>query len=298
MNLHSPRVSIGLPIYNGQRFAAQAIESMLGQTFGDFELVISDNASTDATQDLCLAYAARDRRIRYHRNPENIGANRNFNRVAELARAPYFRWAAHDDLVAPKFLERCVEVLDADPSIVLCHTRTMQVDAEGKPLTEEARRWLMDNAPLNDPPRRLDSVRTARRFYDLLLRTRWCFEIFGVIRREPLLRTGLQGSFYGADKVVLASLSLMGRFHEVPEELFLRRCHSDQSTSIRSAAARAVWSNPKNRKRVVVPQIECLRGYVDAVKSTALFAPERLACTFVLGRYLLQLGKIGLLLNH
>ncbi len=132
----------------------------------------------------------------------------------------------------------------------------------------------------------------------MLMKTRWCFEIFGVVRREPLLRTGLQGSYYGADKVVLAALALMGRFHEVPEELFLRRCHAGQSTSLRSASARAMWSNPKGRRRVVVPQLECLRGYVDAVKHTALFVPERVACTFVLGRYLLQLGKVGLLLSN
>ncbi len=119
-----------------------------------------------------------------------------------------------------------------------------------------------------------------------------------MVRRASLLRTGLQRSYYGADKVVLAALTLMGRFQEVPEELFLRRCHPVQSTSLRSAGARANWSNPKNRHRIVVPQLECLRGYVEAVKNTPLFAPERIACTFVWGRYLLQLAKIGLILTH
>ncbi len=298
MHRHIPRVSVGLPIYNGQRYAAEAIDSILAQTFEDFELVICDNASTDRTAEICLAYAARDHRVQYYRNPENIGANRNFNRVAELVRRPIF---------AGRPTMTCVRRRSSNAASKYWTTIRQSSSATRKPS------WSMATANHSPNPLAAGFWKTfppmirrgililrpqAQCFFDMLMRTRWCFEIFGVSRREPLLRTGLQGSYYGADKVVLAALSLMGRFHEVPEELFLRRCHEGQSTSLRSASARATWSNPKSRRRVVVPQLECLRGYVDAVKHTALFVPERVACTFVLGRYLLQLGKIGLLLSN
>ena len=100
-----PRVSIGLPIYNGENFLGDAVESLLAQTFTDFELVLVDNASTDGTAAMCERFVARDKRVRYHRNPQNIGGAPNFNLAFQLAdRAPYFKWAAHDDRHLPDFL--------------------------------------------------------------------------------------------------------------------------------------------------------------------------------------------------
>jgi glycosyltransferase involved in cell wall biosynthesis len=107
----TPRLAIGLPVHNGERYVSQAIDSLLGQTFTDFTLIVSDNGSTDATEEICRAYARRDARIRYHRSDENRGAAWNFNRVFELADSPYFKWAAYDDLCAPHFVERCIEFL-------------------------------------------------------------------------------------------------------------------------------------------------------------------------------------------
>src|SRR5882762_1549884 len=117
-----PRISIGLPVYNGENFITDALESILGQTYTDFELIISDNASTDRTEALCKSYAARDPRIRYWRNAENLGAARNFNRVFELSSGEYFKWTAHDDVLAPDYLEKCIEASDRDPSVVLVYT--------------------------------------------------------------------------------------------------------------------------------------------------------------------------------
>src|SRR3712207_6191103 len=116
MNTQSPKVSIGLPVYNGEKFIREAIDSILNQTFEDFELIISDNASTDETAAICQTYAAQDRRVRYFRNLENIGAAGNHNRVFEAASGKYFKWAAHDDLCGPNFVAECVNVLDRDPS--------------------------------------------------------------------------------------------------------------------------------------------------------------------------------------
>ncbi len=127
-----PYVSIGLPVYDGERFLAETLDSLLAQTFEDLELIISDNASTDRTQEICKDYLAKDRRIRYYRNDQNLGAARNYNRVFELSTGKYFKWAAHDDLCASALTERCVEVLDSEPSAVMCYARTIIIDEHGK----------------------------------------------------------------------------------------------------------------------------------------------------------------------
>ena len=120
MDASTPRLSIGLPVFNGADYLEEALRSILAQTFTDFELVISDNASTDGTEDICRAYAMKDRRVKYHRNPKNIGATQNWYRVFDLSCGEYFASAAHDDLYAADYMEKCISVLDRDPSIIVC----------------------------------------------------------------------------------------------------------------------------------------------------------------------------------
>ncbi len=115
-----PLLSVGMPVYNGQNYLAFTIEAILSQSFTDFELIISDNGSTDETEAICRAYAAQDARIRYERVEENLGAAYNFNRVFELARGRYFKWAAHDDYFTADYFERCIQVLEQNPAVVLC----------------------------------------------------------------------------------------------------------------------------------------------------------------------------------
>ena len=117
-----PRVSIGMPVHNGQRFIRSAIESLLSQTCGDFELVISDNASTDATEAICREYQARDARVRYSRSERNLGGPANFRRVFHLCSGELHKWATADDYWEPTFVERCVEILDARPDVVLAYS--------------------------------------------------------------------------------------------------------------------------------------------------------------------------------
>lgn len=129
----APKVSVGLPVYNGERYLPKAIESILAQTYGNLELIISDNASTERTQEICRHYAERDARVRYYRRPVNVGAAPNFNRVFALAEASkYFKWAAHDDWIAPKYLEECVKALEEDPDAVLCQSLVGIMDADGQ----------------------------------------------------------------------------------------------------------------------------------------------------------------------
>lgn len=129
-----PLVSIGLPVFNGEAFLEEAIHSVLGQTMGDLELVISDDASTDRTSEICRDWAGTDRRLRVLRNPENIGAARNYNRTFAESRGRYFRWLAHDDRLRPGYLAATVPVLEADPSVVLCNTTVDYIDERGEPI--------------------------------------------------------------------------------------------------------------------------------------------------------------------
>jgi glycosyltransferase involved in cell wall biosynthesis len=132
MENRKPRVSIGIPVYNGEKYLEQALESILAQTFTDFEVIISDNASTDQTQEICQAYQSRDDRIHYFRSERNLGAAPNYNRVFELSTGELFKWAAYDDLISPDFLLKCVEVLDSDPGAVLCYPRVNLINEHGE----------------------------------------------------------------------------------------------------------------------------------------------------------------------
>src|SRR6266852_7405967 len=127
----TPLVSVGLYVYNGERFLEEALDSILNQTFTDFELIISDNASTDRTGEIAEAHAERDDRIRYYRSEKNMGAGWNIRRVYELAAGKYFKQAAADDLLEPDFLRRCVDILESDPDCVVVYARTKEIDEDG-----------------------------------------------------------------------------------------------------------------------------------------------------------------------
>lgn len=281
--LDNPTVSVGLPVCNGADYVTAAIESILDQTYGDFELLIQDNASTDETGDICRGFAAKDRRVRYERNPENVGAIPNFNLVFQRARGRYFKWAAHDDICAPTLLERCVEVLEAKPEVILCAGRASLINDDGSPVTYDADRRCYvtrHGVPVGviDPEPRAHGEAPAARFWDVLVRTMRTFEIFGVIRSEVLRRTGLHGNYYGSDKVLLAELSLLGRFVILPETLLYRRCHVKQS-SVLTLENKSRWIGSQKgdhwltlRLRKVIP------GYIRVVKEAPLSFDQKLLC--------------------
>lgn len=214
-----PLVSIGMPVFNGADYVDAAIESILAQSFTDFELIICDNASTDATAEICRAHAARDARIRYVRNPRNLGAGPNFDMSFHLARGTYFLWAAHDDMRAPAFLARAVAALERNPEAVLCVAGVAEIDAEGAVVRRYA--TGLDDTTLPDP---------ARRFACVIHAHHQCEDFFGLYRRSALLGSGLIGSFTGSDRVVLAEAALRGPWVRLPEHLFLHRDHAARAT--------------------------------------------------------------------
>ena len=272
MSYIHPRVSIGLPVYNGEQYLSAAFESLLAQTFQDFEIIICDNASTDGTEAICRSFASRDRRIRYCCNPHNVGASANFNRTFELASGEYFKWAAHDDLCAPEFLARCVEVLDRDVSAVLAYPKAMIIDA--------------DSCELGPYTRKLhtDSPSPAVRFKELL-KGHKCFEIFGLIRRDALAKTPLIGGYANGDGVLLVRLAFLGRFEEIPEYLFFPRRHSDQSMSMLGNYRRyAAWFNPKLGTKMLFPFWRRHFEYLRSIHMASLSLSQRIRCYRVLAR--------------
>jgi len=220
MSLERPRISIGLPVYNGERYLQRAIDSVLAQTLPDFELIISDNASTDRTAEICRECASRDRRIRYVRHPINVGVTKNFNGVVAHATAPYFKWLSADDLIAPDLLRRCAGVLDRDPSVVLVHSTTRFIGPDGE--------WL----PQEESGLHLVEDRPTDRLRSLWQKLRFCNAQYGVMRVAALRRTPLFRPFIGSDICFLAELSLHGRFVELPETLLFRRLHGDAASSL------------------------------------------------------------------
>ncbi len=211
-SLHgAPVVSIGLPVYNGARFLAQALDSLLAQTYRDFELIISDNASSDATPAICADYAARDGRIRYIRQPVNIGAPRNWSFVVTVARGTYFKWASCNDLCAPEMIERCVSVLVQQPQAVLCYGRTSLVDAE----TGEEELYSGDVA--------IDDELPSDRLASLMSKLRLNNAQSGLIRADALRDTGLDRPYPAGDIPLMIELVLRGSFVLLPNVLLFRR---------------------------------------------------------------------------
>lgn len=284
----SPRVSIGLPVRNGENFLEEAIESILAQTFEDFELLIGDNASTDATEEICQRYAVRDPRIRYVRNPENIGAHPNYNRLFGMSSGEYFKWAAHDDVCHPDFLLKCIEVLDRDPSVVLCYPRTRIIDEEGRTIKSE------------DARPKLASPKPSHRFLEAY-RDITTFPIFGVIRANVLRKTPLLGTYPGSDRVLIAELSLYGRFHEVPETLFFNRDHKRRYIRVHNlfrAHQAAVWHDPAHAEKIIFPVWRQYAEYFHAINRPSLQWSDRILCYLAMVGWLTRWRRLaGLLLD-
>lgn len=283
--MNNSKVSIGMPIYNGEAFLRETLDAILAQTFSDFELIISDNASTDTTEQICQEYATKDRRICYFREGHNIGASANFNRVFQLASSQYFKWSAADDLHAPDFLAKCVEILDRDRSVVLCHSQVQIINEQGQFLHNYN---LQLDTNLPEP---------QKRFHDLLS---WhlCYQIFGLVRSSTLKKTSLLGNYGHADGVLLASIGLQGKFYQIPEPLFFARKHPQQSMSlffpdyltladndfalsankIPDYHAYTVWFDPAKKGKIIFPHWRIFGEYCLCVWRASLSIPEKIRC--------------------
>jgi glycosyltransferase involved in cell wall biosynthesis len=288
-------VTIGVPVYNGERLLPRALDSLLAQTFSNFEIIISDNASTDGTAEIGLDYARRDPRVCFVRQERNLGAALNFNYVFQQSHGRYFKWMAHDDVIDPTYLSVCVDALAADPAAVLCYTGTALINDDGTALYFDlarqafidryAKPWYWSSRPdvetsLPDPVPRFSSV---------VLRNGWCLEVFGLIRSDALRRSSLIGRYYGSDKILLAELATIGHFHADQRALFLRGCQPEQSSYL-TPQQQAAWIRGSN-KGITLDQAWMLLGLIKAGWRRELTLPQRAACTGAVVRQALKAEK-------
>lgn len=234
----TPTITVGMPVYNGARQIASALDSILAQTFEHFELIVADNASTDASVRIVEAYMGRDPRVRLVRHSSNMGSARNWNSLVPLARGRYFKWASSNDLVAPSMLSDCIRALEDDLSLVLCNGRTTLIDEGGR----ELGMYEGDIEVLGrTPSERYGYVRGNIALNNLQS---------GLIRTDVLRRTLLERVYPGGDMVFLAELALYGRFRLLPQVLFYRRIGGDSSTlNMSEKALREFWNPGVEAKR-------------------------------------------------
>ena len=280
----APRLTVGLPVYNGELYLAESMNALLGQTYEDFELVISDNASTDSTSDICREYAKLDSRIRYIRQEQNIGLINNHNFLIRQASGEFFKLAAHDDIYARTLLERLVEALDCHPEVVVAHCWEARVDATGK---------LSHGLGY---PVAVDGPRVAERFRSMLF-DGWDDYVYGVIRTSVLRQTHLYASHHFADRTFNTELNLYGPFYLVPEWLYFRREHAGRASEHPereipyTVRTRSAGLDPKRSSRLRHPLVrlylEYVLGYVKVIKSAPLSVVERQECYYHLARWVL-----------
>ena len=287
MNASTPRLSIGLPVFNGADYLEEALRSILAQTFTDFELVISDNASTDGTEDICRAYAMKDRRVQYHRNPKNIGATQNWYRVFDLSCAEYFASAAHDDLYAADYMEKCISVLDRDPSIIVCYSKTQIIDGQGSRLDDDRISKML--------AAKIDMISSSPsvRLYNVIGVDYLCIQLYGVMRAQALRDTKVFVGYYGCDRNTLAELALIGKIFEIPEYLFFHRIYPE-------ALGAAVYSgrslqelfflDPGTDWNERFAALKVFGNYFRSVAQSPISFSEKIKSTIQLQRILL--GKI------
>jgi glycosyltransferase involved in cell wall biosynthesis len=267
----APTLSIGMPVYNGAKWIQEATESLLNQSFTDFELIFSDNASTDETADICRRFAERDSRVRYHRHNSNIGVFRNYDYVFQLSTAPYFKWASCNDTCLDGFLEKCLAVLRDRPDVVLAYPKAILIVARRG--EEPYRKEYEDN--LN-----LEQERPSDRFRVYLNREKINNVMNGVIRASALRETALNRLLPGSDISMIAELALRGKFVEIPDRLFVRRLTPETTILLmESARSHGYLGGPDNIQRLKLHSYR----FLDALR-----APISLAEKFRVWLHLLR----------
>jgi glycosyltransferase involved in cell wall biosynthesis len=271
-----PRLTIGLPVYNGANYLAESLDALLGQSYENFELIISDNASTDGTSDICRRYERQDSRIRYFRQSHNIGLAPNHNFTVEQAGGELFKWASNDDLYGRDLLKCCVDALDEYPRVVLAHSWTVTIDSTGM-ITK-----------MIEYPLATASLRAPERFRSVLFDSGGD-DTGGVIRTAVLRRTSLLGSHHHADRTITAEMVLHGAFYQVPDWLYFRRDHPERAErACPTMRSRCANMDPRRADRLRNPAVRLYGEYVwaniAAIRRAPLSAGDRRECY----RYLAQ----------
>ena len=212
-------LTIGVPVFNGERYLREALAGIQAQTFADFEVVIADNASTDGTEEIARAVVAEDARFRYVRRERNLGLVGNYNRLFEETTGEYFAWLAADDVVRPDFCGACVALLEEHPEAAAATTEILLIDSAGRVLGPDPE------------PIRADHPDRAVRFAELASFDHYCQFTYGAYRRSMMARTRLMLPFFwSSDRLFLAELALQGTLVRDPRHLYLVRQHAERVT--------------------------------------------------------------------
>jgi glycosyltransferase involved in cell wall biosynthesis len=286
-----PLVSVGIPVFNGAEFIRDSIESILAQTYTAFELIISDNGSTDGTTEICREYAAQDKRIRFYRNECNIGATKNFRKVFELSRGTYFKWQSYDDMCSNNVLMESIRMLEEDSSIVLAYPFTVVIREDGRQvLSHDCWRLLLNQ----DKPWKRFKFRVEHGKGP-------CTAIYGLIRSEALARTRLIDRFAHSDQVLILELALQGKFELATRAVHYYRHHRKQSLKAnRKPRERMLWFDTNFRGNPPDEQLTVIREMFRSVNSSAVAPLDKALCyPFILRPYLRRLlfiatgGRLG-----
>jgi glycosyltransferase involved in cell wall biosynthesis len=284
-----------MAVYNGENYIREAVDSILCQTYSNFELIISDNASTDKTQQICEEYKAKDDRVKYYRNEKNLGAVPNLNRVFKLSSGEYFKWADHDDNLAADFLAKCVAVLDKNQTVGVCFPRAKLIDAHGNLIGDY------------DPLPKTDSQQPHTRFGNLIVYPDGrAIQTMGLIRAKLLQKTHLNGSYPSSDEVLMAHLALLGNFFEVPERLIYYRIHPKQSSKgiLASERARVLFVDTSLKNKTVLIKWPYLKDCLYAIHHAPISSYQRVRCYIHLLQWLMvqknfrSMSKDTLLVIH
>ncbi|MBV8051769.1 MAG: glycosyltransferase family 2 protein [Acidobacteriaceae bacterium] len=268
MNGNKPTVTVGIPVYNGDNYLAETLDSVLTQTFQDFEIVIADNGSTDGTQKICQDYAAKDPRIHHHRSEVNLGVTRNFKRTVGFSSGKYFMFLAHDDKLAPTFLEACVAALDAHPDVVLCYPKAIEIDTQGNALYKKEQ--FLD----------ADSPHPHKRFRQMIRMDHNCETLFGLTRADVLKKTCIHAPLPDGDRIMLAEISLYGKYYRVPDYLFLHREHPVRTLNVYPTRfdRLPLYLEPHQYGKLILPHFAEFFEYLRCIRNAPLSFAERLAC--------------------
>jgi glycosyltransferase involved in cell wall biosynthesis len=280
-----PRLTVGLPVYNGRNYVAESLEALLGQSYSDFELIISDNASTDGTAEVCRRYAKEDSRVRYVRQPRNIGLAPNHNFLVAQARGEMFKWASHDDLYARDLLKSCVQALDEHPDVVLAHSWTAMIDGSGA--VTEAREY----------PLTTTSVRAPERFRSLLFDDGGDDD-GGVMRTEIMRRVAPKNSYHHADRTIITEIGLYGPFYQVKDWMYFRRDHPERAErACPTVRSRCANMDPRRASRLRHPVArlygEYIWAYAAGIRRAPLCAADKHECYGYLARWVASRARPG-----
>ncbi|MFO1038563.1 MAG: glycosyltransferase family 2 protein [Geminicoccaceae bacterium] len=270
----TPLVSVGIPVYNGENYLEEAIRSVLAQTLDDLELVICDNASSDRTEEICRDYAAKDPRVRALRNPQNLGAIPNYNRVFDESRGRYFKWLAHDDRIKPTYLAATVAALEAASRAVLCNTVVDYIGPAGE------HRGYYDTSLAHAA-----DASPAPRLAAMIIESHSVVDFFATFRRDVWAGSHLLG-FHGEDRIFLAAMSLRGPMLQLKDPLVEMREHDQRYTRrVRNAKERLAWHDASKAGAINLPTFRLFAEYRRLVATTPMSPAERRACYGVLAQW-------------